>query len=247
MTDDMHDRKTGESVEDSSMQRTSNDTSKKGLFIGVVVLVAVIAIAAIAYNALAPTASDDGNRIVANTSSSSSLSSDEANYSSGSSESEQPQLGDVGQASGEDGVSDEDKTLAPDFTVTDSGGAEASLTQFRGKPVVLNFWASTCGPCQSEMPEFQSAYEGHGNEIQFMMVDVVGFNGETENRAKDFIEESEYTFPVLFDSNEDASMKYGLSSIPRTFFIDAEGYVVAMASGAMDAQSLERGIEMILG
>ena len=95
------------------------------------------------------------------------------------------------------------------------------------------------------MPEFQKAFETYGDEIQFMMVDIPSFNGESEQRAKNFIASNGYSFPVFFDSADDAAMKYGLSSIPRTFFLDAQGNVVASGAGMLDAASLEQGISML--
>lgn len=205
-------------------KQAKSASSKKGFIIIAVLLVAVIAVAAVAYNALAPTVSQEGDQVAV--------------------------VGDVGsgpQADGSGGTADRgERVEAPDFTVVDGEGTSISLSQFRGKPVVLNFWASTCGPCQQEMPEFQNAFDIYGDDVAFMMVNVVGFNGETEDRAQRFIAENSYTFPVLFDSEEDASMQYGVTSIPRTFFIDREGYVVATASGMINGASLEQGIKMIL-
>lgn len=198
----------------------SKAASKRGLIIGVVALVAVIAGAAIAYNALAPAASSGTG-----------------------------QLASKGDATGspEDAQTDgEERDMAPDFTMVTADGETISFSQLRGKPVVLNFWASTCGPCQQEMPGFQSAFDEYGSQVQFAMVDVVGFNGETEDRAKRFIAEQEYAFPVFFDREGNASIEYGLTSIPRTFFIDAEGYVIAMGSGMLDESALQRGIAMLL-
>ena len=135
---------------------------------------------------------------------------------------------------------------APDFAMEDAEGATVRLSQFEGAPVVLNFWASTCGPCQSEMPGFQAAYEQHGDEVRFVMVDIPGFNGETVERAQRFLEESGYTFPVYFDDTTQGQVLYGITSIPQTYFINADGTVEAYASGAIDASTLERGIEMVL-
>ena len=112
--------------------------------------------------------------------------------------------------------------------------------------MVLNFWASTCGPCQSEMPGFQAAYEQHGDEVRFVMVDIPGFNGETVERAQRFLEESGYTFPAFYDAKGEASRAYGLTSIPRTYFIDAQGDIVATGAGALSEQALQQGLAKIL-
>lgn len=134
---------------------------------------------------------------------------------------------------------------APDFTVLDAAGGEVRLSDFVGKPVVLNFWASWCGPCKSEMPEFDEAYLQQGEEIQFLMVNMTDGAQETADTAMAFIAGSGYSFPVLYDVNYDAAITYGVSSLPTTYFIDAEGVLVAKAVGAIDAQTLQRGISMI--
>lgn len=125
-------------------------------------------------------------------------------------------------------------------------GAQVRLSDLKGKPVVLNFWASTCGPCKGEMPEFQKAFERYGDRIQFVMLNVPDFNGETRERAMQLIEQRSYTFPVYFDSSSQAQIQYGVSSIPRTYFISSEGKISAYAAGAIDSTTLQRGIEMIL-
>ena len=109
---------------------------------------------------------------------------------------------------------------APDFAMEDAEGATVRLSQFEGAPVVLNFWASTCGPCQSEM--------------------------ETVERAQRFLEESGYTFPAFYDAKGEASRAYGLTSIPRTYFIDAQGDIVATGAGALSEQALQQGLAKIL-
>ena len=141
----------------------------------------------------------------------------------------------------------EASNLAPDFTVYDLEGNAHKLSDFRGKPVLLNFWASWCGPCQMEMPDFQKFYESHGDQVHFVIVNLTDGQQETVETASAFIEEKGYTFPVYYDTDIDAAMKYGVSAVPVSYFIDAEGNFVAWAQGALSADMLQQGMDMLLG
>ena len=142
--------------------------------------------------------------------------------------------------------SEPEKISAPDFTVYDADGNAVQLTDYVGKPIVLNFWASWCGPCKMEMPDFNEKYLEKGDEINFLMVNMTT-GRETKEKAAELIKEKGYSFPVFYDTDEDAAMTYGVYSLPTTFFIDDEGYAVAQATGAIDGETLQRGIDMISG
>ena len=134
---------------------------------------------------------------------------------------------------------------APDFTFYDGDGNPHKLSDFQGKPVILNFWASWCYPCQSEMPDFQEFYLNYGEDIHFIMLNQTDGYTETVDSAKAFLENMAYTFPVYFDTQLEGSYLYGVNSIPVTWFIDAEGNLIAKCNGTLNASILQQGIDMI--
>jgi len=162
--------------------------------------------------------------------------------------SEQSSLDDEARsASGSDNnQADEEKMLAPDFTVYDIEGNVVHLSDYMGKPIVLNFWASWCGPCKSEMPEFEEKYKELGEEVQFLMVNMTDGSRETVDVASEFINAQGYTFPVLYDTDVNAAYLYSVYSLPTTYFIDKDGYIVAYAAGAIDGATLQKGIDMVM-
>lgn len=139
----------------------------------------------------------------------------------------------------------EGRERAKDFTAQDADGNEVKLSDYFGKPIVLNFWASWCGPCRSEMPDFNEKYKELGDDVQFLMVNMTEGFRETLKSAKAYIEESGFSFPVLFDTGKEAAMNYSVYALPTTFFIDAEGNIVSYAKGAIDSDTLQKGIDMI--
>lgn len=147
-----------------------------------------------------------------------------------------------------EGESDsQQNTLAPDFTVFDIDGNEVHLSDYLGKPVVLNFWASWCGPCKMEIPDFEEKYLETGENIQFLLINLTDGSRETIETASGYIKSEGYTLPVFYDTKSDAANIYQVYSIPTTYFIDSEGYLIAQAVGAIDGETLQKGMDMITG
>lgn len=138
-----------------------------------------------------------------------------------------------------------EKTRAPDFSVVDGAGKTVKLSDFKGKPVVVNFWASWCPPCKAEMPDFQTVWNEVGDDVVFMMINATDGARETTEKAQKYITEQGFTFPVYYDTTQEASYTYGVSSLPTTLMIDRDGYLVTGQIGTMSEAALREGIALI--
>jgi thiol-disulfide isomerase/thioredoxin len=123
-------------------------------------------------------------------------------------------------------------SLAPDFVLSDTNGNTYELSELRGNPVLLNFWATWCGPCLGEMPALQSLSEQHPD----LIVLAINGDGESYEDISNYQEEYGLTFPLLIDSNEAVSDAYEIDAFPTTFFVDREGVIRHISDGAMDEQ-----------
>ena len=131
---------------------------------------------------------------------------------------------------------------APDFTFYNNQQEKVKLSDYRGKAVILNFWASWCPPCKREMPDFQEAYDKYGQQVEFLMVNLTDGQRETVDSANKFISDSGYTFPVYYDNDMEGAYTYDLRSVPRTVVIDADGNIVNIYYSMVDYNTLESAI-----
>ena len=142
---------------------------------------------------------------------------------------------------------EENKIEPIDFTLYDQYGNRHTLSEYKGKIVFLNFWATWCPPCRGEMPHMEELYnEYNKNQDDVVILGVASPNlgrEGNENDIKDFLSEEGYTFPVVLDNNGAMVYDYGISAFPTTFIIDKEGYITKYIPGAMDKSTMQNVIE----
>ena len=130
--------------------------------------------------------------------------------------------------------------------MTARDGSAVSLSDFAGKPVLVNFWATWCSPCRTELPDFEDAYKTYGEDVVFLMVNV-GAPRDTAESAWAFADENGYTFPVYFDTNNDGASAYGVRSIPMTVLVGADGEWLESHVGMLDSKALQSYMDILLG
>lgn len=146
-----------------------------------------------------------------------------------------------------DATEDIKKNTAPDFTVLDKDGNTVRLSEKFGKPIVINFWATWCPPCKQELPDFDKLCKEYGDRVVFMMVNLTDGYRDTVDGTKRFVSGKGYTFPVYFDTKDNAASAYNVSSIPQTTFIDAKGNIYTTRIGAMNEATLRIYLDALLG
>ena len=134
--------------------------------------------------------------------------------------------------------------LAPDITMTNLAGEEVKLSDYRGKKVILNFWATWCPPCKAEMPHMQKYYD-ENNEKQ--NVEIIGFNmtfsGDSIKNVEQFVASYKLTFPIYTTFDDNIINQYEILTMPSTFFIDEEGRIHRKVIGPVDEDSLAFYVE----
>ncbi|UAL47937.1 redoxin domain-containing protein [Sutcliffiella horikoshii] len=122
---------------------------------------------------------------------------------------------------------------APDFTLTTLEGEELKLSDYRGKKVILNFWATWCPPCKAEMPHMQSFYEENHEEVEVIAVNLTNMD-KGEEAINSFVEDYELTFAIPLDEAGDIGMQYQAFTIPTSYAIDEDGIIQKKIIGPMD-------------
>jgi cytochrome c biogenesis protein CcmG/thiol:disulfide interchange protein DsbE len=138
----------------------------------------------------------------------------------------------------------EERKPAPEFTLKDGQGQDVSLSDFRGKVVLLNFWATWCGPCKIEMPwfvDFQRKYKDQGFSVVAISLDEEGWDV-----VRPFAEDMKLNFPVLLGDDELAESFGGVQALPTTFIIDKEGRIYNSHMGLVSMSDYEDEIKKLL-
>ncbi len=131
---------------------------------------------------------------------------------------------------------------APNFTLTTLANETFTLQEAQGKPVVLNFWATWCGPCQRELPALQAAAERYGERVLILGVD----QGEAPELVQRYVDEKGLTFAIPLDAEFEVSTLYNVRGLPTTYFIDSQGVIRQIWLGEMNSITLAEGVAQLL-
>ncbi|MBA7467409.1 Thiol-disulfide oxidoreductase ResA [subsurface metagenome] len=124
--------------------------------------------------------------------------------------------------------------LAPDFQLQNLDGQTVPLSNLRNKPVLINFWATWCSPCRSEMPYIQEIYEEWTDKgLVLLAINI----GESSSEVEEFMQGNNFSFTVLLDTKQDVAQKYNIQYIPTTFFIDKDAIIQYKLTGAFQSKA----------
>ncbi|MEG2733324.1 MAG: TlpA disulfide reductase family protein, partial [Clostridium sp.] len=159
------------------------------------------------------------------------------------------------QAEETDPSTAQDQVIAPDFTLLDQNGEEHTLSDYQGKVVFLNFWATWCPPCRAEMPDIQKLYEEYGGNAEDLVILGVANPKTTEHPSNQdgtveevgqFLKDGAYTYPVVMDITGSVLSDYYVSSFPTTFMIDREGMVFGYVTGTLSEEIMRDIIQQTM-
>ncbi|MEK4254808.1 redoxin domain-containing protein [Ureibacillus sp. FSL K6-2830] len=136
-------------------------------------------------------------------------------------------------------------TFAPEFTLTDLSGADVKLSDFKGKIVILNFWATWCPPCREEMPAMQKFYEQNKeNGIEIVAVNLTNIDNGVQ-AVESFVQDYGLTFPILLDKDGVVGNTYGILTLPTSYILDPKGGVIQKIIGPMNEQMMTEIVNSI--
>lgn len=131
---------------------------------------------------------------------------------------------------------------APKFAGELFSGKKVALADYRGKPLVINFWASWCPPCRGEQPDFVKAHEKFGDRVQFLGINF----RDSEAPAAKFMRDFKVNYESIYDPSGRIGFKYGVKALPATFFVDAQGKIIRREIGGVTKKNLLKGIDQLL-
>lgn len=220
----------------------NNARSKRGLIAGVIVLVVVIGIATFFYNNGSDRNTSAGEKAVEQI----AEAKENAEKYAGNRDTSAGNGGSGNSTDTDTDKSENEPVLAPNFTVYTKDGNAVSFSDKIGKPMIINFWATWCGPCKMEMPYFEEAYKQYGDKIEFMMINPTDGANDTHETVDKFLSETGYTFPVYRDTQRSAAAVYGIRSFPTTALVDKDGYFLGGYTGTLSKEMLDSLIELLL-
>lgn len=136
---------------------------------------------------------------------------------------------------------------AIDVTFYDREGNAVKLSDFYGKPIVMNFWTTWCVYCKKEMPDFQEVCEEYADQVVFLFINATDGQRETKEKAEAYLKEQGYTIPVYYDLDTEASYVYSVNSLPTTILLDKEGRVAAYVPGLLEKERLTAALDVLVG
>ena len=134
--------------------------------------------------------------------------------------------------------------IPPDFTLLSTTGETVTLSQLKGKPTFINFWASWCPPCQQESPDLERMYKKYGKRIAFYGINATAY--DHLGAAESFIKHYGLTYPILLDQSGSVMKSYDILGIPDSYFINRQGVVISKVVGAMSAGVMQKQFERLL-
>lgn len=138
------------------------------------------------------------------------------------------------------------KALAKNFHVYDKDGNEIELSDYKGKAVVINFWSSYSKSSTEEIPNILEAMDNYKDDVEFLMINLSPNEVETRATALKYIQENNFNINPLFDDHGEVAIDYNVTSLPRTIFIDKEGYIQKSSKGTLNKEYLDEQIKKII-